>query len=211
MRNNWSWVWARIELSLQNDTMTLHMAAMQLLHVLFLSKQFSAEWVLHPQWNLKPTLTVTGGNKYPCDESAPRQMWTHVTGESPSSASSSTNATKTTSSWQLAQTEQKCCANLVSTFCYLSLEGELGEFLHGRRGDGFLRGHPHPAEDDDNHSQDEEHTAGHVDQDVGVLVFQLGARNFEEKMWNFFRRQKWNSLIFVKGVTGMLWSAAQIL
>lgn len=65
--------------------------------------------------------------------------------------------------------------NLVSTFCYLSLEGELGELLHGRRRQCLLRGHPHAAQDDDDHGQDEEDAACHVDEDVSVVVLPLGA------------------------------------
>lgn len=56
----------------------------------------------------------------------------------------------------------KVFANLVSTFCYLSLEGELGQLLHGRRWQRFLRGHPHSAKHHDDHGEDEEHAAGHV-------------------------------------------------
>lgn len=63
--------------------------------------------------------------------------------------------------------------NLVSTFCYLSLEGELWELLHGRRRQRLLRGHPHATEDDDDDSEDEEHAARHVDENVGVVVLLL--------------------------------------
>lgn len=63
--------------------------------------------------------------------------------------------------------------NLVYTSCYLSLEGELGELLHGRAGQRLGRVHAHAAEDDDDHGQDEEHAARHVDQDVRVIVLLL--------------------------------------
>lgn len=68
--------------------------------------------------------------------------------------------------------------NLVSTFCYLSLEGELWQFLHRRRGQCLLRGHPHAAKDDNDHGEDEEHTARHVDEYVGVVVLLLRAHCF---------------------------------
>lgn len=64
----------------------------------------------------------------------------------------------------------KVFANLVSTFCYLSLEGELGQLLHGRRWQRLLRGHPHSAKHHDDHGEDEEHAAGHVNEDIGVEV-----------------------------------------
>lgn len=70
--------------------------------------------------------------------------------------------------------------NLVSTFCYLSLEGELWQLLHGRRRQRLLRGHPHAAEDDDDHGEDEEHAARHVDEDVGVVVLLLWANCCEQ-------------------------------
>lgn len=57
--------------------------------------------------------------------------------------------------------------------------------MHGRRWQRLLRGHPHAAQDDDDHGQDEEDAARHVDEDVGVIVLPLGAhcwrrRNGEE-------------------------------
>lgn len=61
-------------------------------------------------------------------------------------------------------------ANLVSTFCYLSLEGELGQFLDRRGGEGLLRGHLHPTEDDDDDGEDDEHTASHVDEDLRIVI-----------------------------------------
>lgn len=69
----------------------------------------------------------------------------------------------------------KVFANLVSTFCYLSLEGKLGQLLHGRRGQRLLRGHPHAAEYDDDHGEDEEHAARHINQDIGIEVVLLRA------------------------------------
>lgn len=82
------------------------------------------------------------------------------------------------SNTQNRQAERKSAevfANLVSTFCYLSLEGKLGQLLHGRRGQRLLRGHPHAAEYDDDHGEDEEHAARHVNQDVGIEVVLLRA------------------------------------
>lgn len=76
--------------------------------------------------------------------------------------------------------------NLVSTFCYLSLEGELRQLLHGRRGQRLLRGHPHAAKHDDDHGEDEEHAARHVDEDVGVVVLLLRAHCFGRR-----RSQAW--------------------
>lgn len=75
---------------------------------------------------------------------------------------------------------EKSCTNLVSTFCYLSLEGELGQLLHGWRGKSFLRRHPHAAEYDNDHGEDEEDAARDVDEDVGVLVFFLWAHCFRD-------------------------------
>lgn len=69
----------------------------------------------------------------------------------------------------------KVFANLVSTFCYLSLERELGQLLHGRRGQRLLRGHPHAAEYDDDNGEDEEHAARHINQDIGIEVVLLRA------------------------------------
>lgn len=69
----------------------------------------------------------------------------------------------------------KVFANLVSTFCYLSLEGELGQLLHGRRGQRLLRGHPHAAKHHDDHGQDEEHAARHINEDVRIEVVLLRA------------------------------------
>lgn len=66
-------------------------------------------------------------------------------------------------------------ANLVSTFCYLSLEGELRKLLHGRSRQRLLRGHPHAAKYNNDHSENEEYAARHVDEDVGVVVLLLGA------------------------------------
>lgn len=45
--------------------------------------------------------------------------------------------------------------------------------MHGRRGQRLLIGHPHAAEDDDDHGEDEEHAARHVDEDVGVVFLLL--------------------------------------
>lgn len=64
----------------------------------------------------------------------------------------------------------KVFANLVSTFCYLSLEGELGQLLHGRRRQRLLRGHPHAAKYHDDHGEDEEHAARHINEDIGIEV-----------------------------------------
>lgn len=64
----------------------------------------------------------------------------------------------------------KVFANLVSTFCYLSLEGELGQLLHGRRRQRLLRGHPHAAKHHDDHGEDEEHAARHINEDIGIEV-----------------------------------------
>lgn len=71
---------------------------------------------------------------------------------------------------------ERSFANLVSTFCYLSLEGELGQLLHRRRRQRLLRGHPHAAKHHDDQGQDEEHAARHVNQDVGVEVLLPRAR-----------------------------------
>lgn len=99
----------------------------------------------------------------------------------------------TSSYTQIAQTLQKCendafmaiqrgykekeremsWSNLVSTFCYLSLEGEFGQFLNGRRRESLLRVHPHTAEDNDDHGEDEEHAARHVDENVRVVILSL--------------------------------------
>lgn len=64
----------------------------------------------------------------------------------------------------------KVFANLVSTFCYLSLEGKLGQLLHGRRRQRLLRGHPHAAKHHDDQGEDEEHAARHINEDIGKEV-----------------------------------------
>lgn len=50
--------------------------------------------------------------------------------------------------------------------------------MHGRRRQRLLRRHPHAAKHDDDHGEDEEHAARHVDEDVGVVVLLLGAHCF---------------------------------
>ena len=60
--------------------------------------------------------------------------------------------------------------DVVSTSCYLFLEGELGQLVHGGRGECLLCGHPHATQDDDDEGEDEEHAARHPDEDVGVVV-----------------------------------------
>ncbi len=51
--------------------------------------------------------------------------------------------------------------------------------MHGRRWQRLLCGHPHAAKDDDDYGEDEEHTACHVDEDVGVVVLLLWAHGFK--------------------------------
>lgn len=53
--------------------------------------------------------------------------------------------------------------------------------MHGRRGQSLLRGHPHTAENCDDHGEDEEHAACHVDKDVGVVVFLLWTHCFRRE------------------------------
>lgn len=53
--------------------------------------------------------------------------------------------------------------------------------MHGWRRQRLLRGHPHAAKDDDDHGEDEEHAARHVDEDVGVVVLLLRAHCFGER------------------------------
>lgn len=53
--------------------------------------------------------------------------------------------------------------------------------MHGRRGQCLLRGHPHAAKDHDDHGEDEEHAARHVDEDVGVVVLLLRAHCFRRR------------------------------
>lgn len=64
-------------------------------------------------------------------------------------------------------------SNLVSTFCYLSLEGEFGELLYRRCGKCLLRVHTHAAEDDDDHCEDKKHAACSVDEEVGIVILLL--------------------------------------
>lgn len=62
--------------------------------------------------------------------------------------------------------------------------------MDGRRRQRLLRGHPHAAQDADDHGQDEEDAARHVDEDVGVVVLPLGAH-----CWSRRRRRNGEEVI----------------
>lgn len=47
--------------------------------------------------------------------------------------------------------------------------------MDGRCGQGLLGAHPHAAQHHDDHSQNEEYAARHVDQHVGIVVLPAGA------------------------------------
>lgn len=63
--------------------------------------------------------------------------------------------------------------NLVSTFCYLSLEWEAGDLVHGGRAQALLRGRTQAAESDGRHHQDEEEEAHPVAEDARVHAASL--------------------------------------
>lgn len=58
--------------------------------------------------------------------------------------------------------------NLVSTFCYLSLEWKFGDFLYSRGVHGFFVWHFHPADNHNDHHQDEENKASAVTENASV-------------------------------------------